>query len=92
MNTENQSLDFHTASRHTMGDDTVEVPFNGSMMIAQRFDDGEIYTALKPICENIGIDFNGQKQKLERTPWGNHVHDTHSCRRWETPRHDSHQP
>lgn len=52
-----------------MSDDIVEVPFNGSMMIAQRFDDGEIYTALKPICENIGIDFNGQKQRLERTPW-----------------------
>lgn len=52
-----------------MSNDIVEVPFNGSMMIAQRFDDGEIYTALKPICENIGIDFNGQKQRLERTPW-----------------------
>lgn len=52
-----------------MSNDIVEIPFNGSMMIAQRFDDGEIYTALKPICENIGIDFNGQKQRLERTPW-----------------------
>lgn len=52
-----------------MSDDIVEVPFNGSMMLAQRLDDGEIYTALKPICENIGIDFNGQKQRLERTPW-----------------------
>lgn len=52
-----------------MSNDIVEVPFNGSAMIAQRFDDGEIYTALKPICENIGIDFNGQKQRLERTPW-----------------------
>ena len=28
-----------------MSNDIVEVPFNGSMMIAQRFDDGEIYTA-----------------------------------------------
>lgn len=52
-----------------MNGDIVEVPFNGSMMIAQRFDDGEIYAALKPICEDIGIDFNGQKQRLERTPW-----------------------
>lgn len=58
-----------TKKGHQISDDTVEVPFNGSMMIAQRFDDGEIYTALKPICENIGIDFNGQKQRLERTPW-----------------------
>lgn len=52
-----------------MSNDIVEIPFNGGMMIAQRFDDGEIYAALKPICENIGIDFNGQKQRLERTPW-----------------------
>lgn len=52
-----------------MSDDIVKVPFHGNTMIAQRSDDGEIYTALKPICENIGIDFNGQKQRLERTPW-----------------------
>lgn len=49
--------------------DIVEIPFHGSVMIAQKSDDGEIYAALKPICENIGIDFNGQKQRLERTPW-----------------------
>lgn len=52
-----------------MSNDIVEIPFNGSMMIAQKSDDGEIYAALKPICENIGIDFNGQKQRLDRTPW-----------------------
>lgn len=52
-----------------MSNDIVEVPFNGSMMIAQRLDDGEIYTALKPICENIGIAFNGQRERLNRTPW-----------------------
>lgn len=58
-----------TKKGNQTSDDIVEVPFNGSMMIAQRFDDGEIYAALKPICENIGVDFNGQKQRLERTPW-----------------------
>lgn len=52
-----------------MSDDIVEVPFNGSMMIAQRSDNGEIYTALKPICENIGIAYNGQWERLNRTPW-----------------------
>lgn len=52
-----------------MSNDIVEVPFNGSMMIAQRFDDGETYTALKPICENIGIAYNGQWERLNRTPW-----------------------
>lgn len=58
-----------TKKENRTSDDIVEIPFNGSMMIAQKLDDGEIYTALKPICENIGIDFNGQKQRLERTPW-----------------------
>ena len=52
-----------------MSDDIVEVPFNGSVMIAQKSDDGEIYAALKPICENIGIAFNGQRERLNRTPW-----------------------
>ena len=52
-----------------MSNDIVEVPFNGSVMIAQKSDDGEIYAALKPICENIGIAFNGQRERLNRTPW-----------------------
>lgn len=49
--------------------DIVEIPFHGSTIIAQRFDDGEIYTALKPLCENIGIAYNGQWERLTRTPW-----------------------
>lgn len=52
-----------------MSNDIVEVPFNGSEMIAQKSDDGEICVALKPICENIGIAFNGQYERLNRTPW-----------------------
>lgn len=52
-----------------MSNDIVEVPFNGSMMIAQKLDDGEVCVALKPICENIGITFNGQRERLNRTPW-----------------------
>lgn len=52
-----------------MSNDIVEVLFNGSVMIAQKLDDGEIYAALKPICENIGIAFNGQRERLNRTPW-----------------------
>lgn len=52
-----------------MSNDIVEVSFNGSVMIAQKLDDGEIYAALKPICENIGIAFNGQRERLNRTPW-----------------------
>lgn len=58
-----------TKKGNQISDDIVEVPFNGNMMIAKRFDDGEIYTALKPICENIGIAYNGQWERLNRTPW-----------------------
>lgn len=58
-----------TKKGNQISDDIVEVPFNGSMMIAKRFDDGEIYTALKPICENIGIAYSGQWERLNRTPW-----------------------
>lgn len=68
MNTEIQTLNFNDNPARTLSDDIVEVPFNGSMMIAQRFDNGEIYTALKPICENIGIAYNGQWERLNRTP------------------------
>ena len=58
-----------TKKGNQISDDIVEVPFNGSMMIAKKFDDGEIYTALKPICENIGITYSGQWERLNRTPW-----------------------
>jgi prophage antirepressor-like protein/phage antirepressor YoqD-like protein len=58
-----------TKKGNQISNDIVEVPFNGSMMIAKRFDDGEIYTALKPICENIGISYSGQWERLNRTPW-----------------------
>lgn len=58
-----------TKKGNQISDDIVEVPFNGNMMIAKRFDDGEIYTALKPICENIGIAYSGQWERLNRTPW-----------------------
>lgn len=58
-----------TKTENQASDDIVEIPFHGNVMIAQRFDDGEIYTALKPICENIGITYNGQWERLNRTPW-----------------------
>ena len=61
-----------------MSNDIVEIPFNGSMMIAQKSDAGEIYAALKPICENIGIAYNGQWERLKRTPWGKRSYDTNS--------------
>ena len=56
-----------------MSNDIVEVPFNGSEMIAQKSDDGEICVALKPICENIGIWSVGTAQQ---NALGNRSYDT----------------
>jgi len=28
--------------------------------------DGEIYVAIKPVCEALGVDVNGQKQRIKR--------------------------
>ena len=38
------------------------------MIEAQKQGD-RILVALKPLCENIGIDFNGQLQRLKKRPW-----------------------
>lgn len=46
----------------------VHVPFNGQTIEAQA--SGTSWqTALKPVCENIGIAFNGQLERLKRQPW-----------------------
>lgn len=44
------------------------IPFHGSMLVAQRID-GEPAVAVKPICENIGVDFNSQLKRLKKAPW-----------------------
>ncbi len=46
-----------------------EIPFHNQFISAYRNEDGEAYVALKPICENMGIDFNGQYQRLKRAEW-----------------------
>lgn len=45
-----------------------QIPFNGQVIEAQKQGD-KILVALKPLCENIGIDSNGQKQRLQKQPW-----------------------
>lgn len=46
----------------------VHVPFNGQTIEAQKA--GESWqVALKPLCENLGIAFNGQYERLQRQPW-----------------------
>lgn len=46
----------------------VQVPFNGQTIEAQK-DGDTVLVALKPLCENIGVDFLGQSQRLSRQPW-----------------------
>jgi hypothetical protein len=46
----------------------VHVPFNGQTIEAQKM--GESYSAaLKPLCENLGVDYSGQLQRLKKQPW-----------------------
>lgn len=47
----------------------VEIPFHNQVIPAYQNKDGEAHVALKPICENMGIDFNGQYQRLKRVEW-----------------------
>lgn len=47
----------------------VRVPFNGQTITAHDDGDGSYTVAFKPLCENLGIDFNGQYQRLRRQPW-----------------------
>lgn len=46
----------------------VSVPFRGQIIEAQK--NGEtVKVALKPVCENLGLNANGQIQRLKRQPW-----------------------
>ena len=50
------------------GNSIVQVPFNGQIIEAQKEGD-TVLVALKPLCENIGVAFNGQFERLQRQPW-----------------------
>lgn len=44
--------------------------FHGQQLIAQKHgDNGDYFIALKPVCEGMGIDSNGQMQRLKKQPW-----------------------
>ncbi|TNU89040.1 hypothetical protein FIC87_12635 [Eggerthella lenta] len=47
----------------------VQVPFNGQTISAHDDGEGNYTVALKPLCENVGIAFNGQYERLSRQPW-----------------------
>lgn len=44
------------------------IPFRGQVIEAQKKDD-KVFVALKPVCKNLGLDVNGQIQRLQRQPW-----------------------
>lgn len=50
------------------------VPFNGQSVTAIE-KNGKWYVAMKPICENIGLDWEAQRQKIKR----NHVLNSVAC-------------
>lgn len=52
-----------------MSNDIVEIPFHNDTLIAHRSEDGDVFVALRPICNSMGIDFSGQLQKMKRQPW-----------------------
>ena len=50
------------------------VPFNGQSVTAIEHN-RKWYVAMKPICENIGLDWEAQRQKIKR----NHVLNSVAC-------------
>lgn len=46
----------------------VHVPFNGQTIEAQKIDE-TVRIALKPVCENLGVEYSGQLQRLKKQPW-----------------------
>ncbi|MDD2728501.1 phage antirepressor N-terminal domain-containing protein [Malikia sp.] len=45
----------------------VNVEFHGQSLVAVLID-GQPYVAMKPICENIGLQWNGQFERINRNP------------------------
>lgn len=45
-----------------------QIPFNGQVIEAQKQGD-TVLVALKPLCENLGIGYESQYNRLQRTPW-----------------------
>lgn len=45
------------------------IPFHNQFIPAQQDEEGEIYVALKPICTNIGVQYEAQYHRLQRAKW-----------------------
>lgn len=50
-----------------MSQTLVTVDFHGQSLVAVLID-GQPYVAMKPICENIGLQWNGQFERIKRNP------------------------
>lgn len=46
-----------------------EIPFHSQSIPAYQNEDREAYVALKPICTNIGIQYEAQYHRLQRDEW-----------------------
>jgi hypothetical protein len=46
----------------------VTIPFYEDSLLVQLGEDGEIYVALRPIVEALGLDWSGQYQRIKRDP------------------------
>ena len=46
----------------------VTIPFYDDDLVIQLGGDGEIYVALRPIVESLGLDWSGQLQRIKRDP------------------------
>lgn len=45
-----------------------EVLFYGDEIVAVRVADGSVYIPVRPICELLGLNWSGQRQRIERDP------------------------
>ena len=46
----------------------VTIPFYEDRLIVQLGEDGEIYVALRPIVEALGLDWSAQYRRVQRDP------------------------
>lgn len=51
-----------------MSNDIQTIPFHGQTIQAAMVD-GKPNVALKPMCENLGVDYEAQYKRLRRQPW-----------------------
>ncbi len=47
----------------------IETPFHTQTISAQQDNQGTVLVALKPVCENLGLDYSAQYRRLQRQDW-----------------------